>query len=95
MAEAVAPVSFTASLTLAKTGRSRWVVPAFLGLVPPTTFVPVLCELLFVAIVLKARFTVGDGLLSVEAVFKVKCQPTAREIFREFAGFALTFPAFQ
>lgn len=47
MAEAVAPVSFTASLTLAKTGRSRCVVPAFLGLVPPTTFVPVLCKLLF------------------------------------------------
>lgn len=40
MAEAVAPVSFTASLTLAKTGRSRCMVPAFLGLVPPTTFVP-------------------------------------------------------
>jgi hypothetical protein len=33
MAEAVAPVSFTASLTLAKTGRSRCVVPAFLGLI--------------------------------------------------------------
>lgn len=47
MAEAVAPVSFTASLTLAKTGRSRCMVPAFLGLVPPTTFVPVLCKLLF------------------------------------------------
>lgn len=38
---AVAPVSLTASATDAKTGRSRWVVPAFLGFVPPTTLVPV------------------------------------------------------
>ena len=43
-AVAVAPVSFTASLTFAKTGRSRWVVPAFLGLVPPTTLVPRHCQ---------------------------------------------------
>ena len=40
MAVAVAPVSFTASLTLAKTGRPRCVWPAFLGFVPPTTLVP-------------------------------------------------------
>ena len=39
--DAVAPVSLTASETLPKTGRSRWVLPAFLGLVPPTTWVPV------------------------------------------------------
>lgn len=43
IAEAVAPVSFTASLTVAKTGRSRCVVPAFLGFVPPTTCVPKCC----------------------------------------------------
>jgi hypothetical protein len=40
MAEAFAPVSFLASATLAKTGRPRWVSPAFLGFVPPTTLVP-------------------------------------------------------
>ena len=40
IAEAVAPVSFTASRTLAKTGLSRCVSPAFFGFVPPTTFVP-------------------------------------------------------
>lgn len=40
MADAVAPVSFTASLTLANTGFPRCVSPAFLGFVPPTTFVP-------------------------------------------------------
>ena len=40
IAEAVAPVSFTASRTLAKTGLPRCVDPAFLGFVPPTTFVP-------------------------------------------------------
>ena len=40
MAEAVAPVSLTASRTLAKTGFPKCVSPAFLGLVPPTTLVP-------------------------------------------------------
>lgn len=40
IAEAVAPVSFTASLTFPKTGRSRCFVPALLGFVPPTTLVP-------------------------------------------------------
>ena len=40
MAEAVAPVSLTASPTEAKTGLPRCVSPAFLGLVPPTTLVP-------------------------------------------------------
>jgi hypothetical protein len=40
MAEAVAPVSLTASATLAKTGLPRCSEPAFLGFVPPTTFVP-------------------------------------------------------
>lgn len=40
MAEAVAPVSLTASETLAKTGFPRCVSPAFFGFVPPTTLVP-------------------------------------------------------
>ena len=38
---ASAPVSFTASDTFLNTGRSRWVLPAFFGFVPPTTFVPI------------------------------------------------------
>ena len=40
VADAVAPVSFTASATEAKIGMSSTSVPAFLGLVPATTFVP-------------------------------------------------------
>lgn len=43
IAEAVAPVSLTASRTLAKTGLPRCVDPAFLGFVPPTTLVPATC----------------------------------------------------
>lgn len=45
MADAVAPVSFTASRTLAKTGFPRCVSPAFFGFVPPTTLVPEHCQL--------------------------------------------------
>ncbi len=44
MAEAVAPVSRTASLTFAKTGFPKCVSPAFFGFVPPTTFVPGNCQ---------------------------------------------------
>eukprot|EP00966_Prymnesium_polylepis_P019297 445060-Prymnesium_polylepis.1 len=33
-------VSFLASATSLKTGRPRWVWPAFFGLTPPTIFVP-------------------------------------------------------
>ena len=40
MADAVAPVSATASATLAKMGIPSTLVPAFLGFVPATTFVP-------------------------------------------------------
>lgn len=47
IAEAVAPVSLIASATEANTGFPRCVSPAFLGLVPPTTFVPGDCQLLF------------------------------------------------
>jgi hypothetical protein len=41
IAVAVAPVCFTASETLAKTGRPRCCWPAFFGFVPPTTLVPI------------------------------------------------------
>ena len=37
---ALAPVSATASATEAKTGMPSTSVPAFLGFVPPTTWVP-------------------------------------------------------
>ena len=40
MHDAVAPVSATASATVAKTGMPSTSVPAFLGLVPATTWVP-------------------------------------------------------
>jgi hypothetical protein len=72
MADAVAPVSFIASSTVAKTGLPRCSVPAFLGFVPPTTFVPILrCQ--FVSSVLSERVverahTIFDGLLGVEPV---------------------------
>jgi hypothetical protein len=72
MADAVAPVSFIASSTVAKTGLPRCSVPAFLGFVPPTTFVPILrCQ--FVSSVLSKRVverahTIFDGLLGVEPV---------------------------
>lgn len=75
---AVAPVSLTASVTFAKTGRSRCVLPAFLGFVPPTTFVPANTALsasfspeqccLQHEIGYRCLFTVCDGLLSVEPV---------------------------
>lgn len=41
IADAVAPVSLIASLTLANTGFPRCVSPAFFGFVPPTTLVPI------------------------------------------------------
>jgi len=40
MIDASAPVSLTASAQSLNTGRPRWVDPAFLGLTPPTMFVP-------------------------------------------------------
>ena len=43
--DAVAPVSLTASRTLANTGFPKCVEPAFFGFVPPTTFVPARCQL--------------------------------------------------
>lgn len=71
MPVAVAPVSLTASETVAKTGRSRCVEPAFLGLVPPTTLVPVnIVRQNRVSIVdctgSKGALTIVNGLLCVE-----------------------------
>src|SRR5580693_2326553 len=37
---AFAPVSFTASATVLKTGQPSWVVPPLPGVTPPTTLVP-------------------------------------------------------
>jgi hypothetical protein len=71
MAEAVAPVCLIASATLAKTGLPRCSEPAFLGFVPPTTFVPsspgqsLFCVL---ALCIRWAHTVVDRLLCVEAV---------------------------
>jgi hypothetical protein len=42
IADALAPVSFTASRTVANTGFPKCVSPAFFGFVPPTTLVPAL-----------------------------------------------------
>ena len=84
MPVAVAPVSFTASETLAKTGRPRCVEPAFLGLVPPTTLVPIdiLCQNRVSLAVLPAHgcdrdrdgLTIVNGLLCVETRAVAKSQ---------------------
>jgi hypothetical protein len=71
MAEAVAPVSLIASATLAKTGLPRCSEPAFLGFVPPTTFVPASrvnasSPLSGLAVGVGWAHTVLDGLLCVE-----------------------------
>ena len=76
MAVAVAPVSLMPCSTLAKTGRPRCSWPAFLGLVPPTTFVPARPRQLLLSLSLRpggcavlfaGSRTVLDGLLCVEA----------------------------
>jgi hypothetical protein len=71
MADAVAPVCLTASATLAKTGLPRCSEPAFLGFVPPTTFVP-LCRVnasspSWFRLVVGWAHTVLNRLLCVEA----------------------------
>ena len=38
--EALAPVAFTASATVSKTGMPSWVVPPLPGVTPATTCVP-------------------------------------------------------
>jgi hypothetical protein len=68
MAEAVAPVSFTASLTEAKTGFPKCVDPAFLGFVPPTTLVPELISIIAWNLCKLGGGTVCDCLLSVETI---------------------------
>lgn len=95
MADAVAPVSLMASATLAKTGLPRCSEPAFLGFVPPTTFVPgVSCQLLFSfplqSQVVGWAHTVLDGLLCVETVPALAVYPD-----RISNAAPLTFPAFQ
>lgn len=46
MAVALACVALIASATSLKTGNPRCSLPAFLGFVPPTTFVPLMnCQL--------------------------------------------------
>ncbi len=40
MTDALAPVAFTASATVLKTGQPSWVVPPLPGVTPPTTVVP-------------------------------------------------------
>lgn len=55
MAEASAPVALRASSTLLKTGLPKCSLPAFLGLVPPTTLVP---SLLYQRV---ASATIGAG----------------------------------
>ena len=80
MAEAFAPVCFMPSSTVAKTGFPRCSVPAFLGLVPPTTFVPRVWRQLgswrLLGRVQGRAHTVFDGLLGVEAV-PLSAQSTA------------------
>src|SRR5438876_6569436 len=41
--DALAPVAFTASCTVLKTGQPSCVVPPLPGVTPPTTFVPYAC----------------------------------------------------
>ena len=71
IAEAVAPVSFTASRTLAKTGLPRCVDPAFLGFVPPTTLVPATCQPGSRGGIAPGPFTVFDSLLCVKSRFRL------------------------
>jgi hypothetical protein len=79
MAEAVAPVCLTPSSTVAKTGLPRCSVPAFLGFVPPTTFVPASRRQWGQAQGRAAAHTVLDGLAGVEAVRpSAKAAPHAR-----------------
>ncbi len=82
MAEAVAPVSRTASLTFAKTGFPKCVSPAFFGFVPPTTFVPGDCQC--------AIFPGGGGFLNTifNCLLRVKtilrlALPELKSSFRE------------
>jgi hypothetical protein len=92
MAEAVAPVSLIASATLAKTGLPRCSEPAFLGFVPPTTFVPashVNASSSLSGLAVGWAHTVLDGLLCVETA------SGQRPIFLWCSDCPLTCPAFQ
>lgn len=76
MADAVAPVSLTASLTFAKTGFPRCVSPAFLGFVPPTTLVPSTYQWdVDVWVRWKSDRTIVDSLLRMESVPVKRAKP--------------------
>lgn len=96
MAEAVAPVSFTASLTVANTGRSKCVDPAFLGFVPPTTWVPCMYEHMLFDQGLLGIFgvTVCDSLLGMETSQHQLRQSKSKSTKQDLEG-ALTFPVYQ
>jgi len=63
--DAVAPVFFIASATFPNTGRSRCVLPAFLGLVPPTIWVQRERQRLVDRVGLRA-LPIVNGLLAVK-----------------------------
>lgn len=90
IADAVAPVSFTASLTLANTGFPKCVSPAFLGFVPPTTFVPNARQIMHVpiSVYFRSAVTVIYSLLSVKSVRAQQC------IRCKIAGFKTHVPCF-
>lgn len=90
IAEAVAPVSLTASLTLAKTGFPRCVSPAFFGFVPPTTLVPASHQYTVSFGQHAGReYTVINSLLSMKAMLPSELSASAHN------GSLHTFPAFQ
>jgi len=89
MADAFAPVAFTASATEAKTGFPRCVSPAFFGFVPPTTFVPTKYQRKVRGIDLANGLTVVNGTLRMEAVH------LSVLLFVEHFIPRHTFPAFQ
>ena len=89
MADAFAPVAFTASATVAKTGLPRCVSPAFFGFVPPTTFVPVKISEQGHRIDLGIALTIVNGTFRVEAIRLSVSHPTEQLMPYH------TFPAFQ
>jgi hypothetical protein len=67
-----------ASATFLKTGSPRCSVPAFLGFVPPTTFVPAILSVLPLTLYQRVRWahTVFNRLLCVEAIPALAPLPT-------------------
>lgn len=83
-----------ASATFANTGLPRCSVPAFLGFVPPTTFVPMVPRQLPAQVLLRrvgfAAHTILDRLLGVESANEL----SARKAL-EVPIVILTIPAFR